>query len=182
MDNKELIIKLLKETNRPGIDKLISYLESTDFFEAPASSKYHLCEEGGLSKHSLNVYFNLLKMAENKYSEDSLKIVSLLHDICKINMYKKSVKKIQNKEGKWISTQTYMVDDDLPLGHGEKSVMLLQRFISLTEEEMLAIRWHMGGFEPKENLKYVSQAFSKCNIAVLLNLADLKATYLDEEG
>lgn len=182
MDNKELIIKLLKETERPGIDKLISYLKSTDYFAAPASSKYHLCEEGGLAKHSLNVYFNLLKMAENKYSEDSLKIVALLHDICKINTYKKSTKNIQNKNGKWEPIQTYVVDNELPLGHGEKSVILIQKFIELTEEEILAIRWHMGGFEPKENLKYVSQAFSKCNIAVLLNLADLKATYLDEEG
>ncbi len=182
MDNKELIIKLLRETSRPGIDNLISFLETTDFFEAPASSKYHLAEEGGLAKHSLNVYFNLLKMSENRYSEESLKIVALLHDICKINIYKKSVKNIQNKDGKWVPTQTYIIDDDLPLSHGEKSVMIIQKFIELTEEEVLTIRWHMGGFEPKENLRYISQVFSKCDLSVLLHISDLKATYLDEEG
>lgn len=181
MDNKNQIVSFLKETNRPGIDNLISFLESTDFFEAPASSKYHLAVEGGLAKHSINVYLNLLKMAENKYKQDTLKIVALLHDVCKINIYKKSVKNVQNKNGKWESTQTYIVDDSLPLGHGEKSIIIIQKFIKLTEEEILAIRWHMGSFEPKENSKYVSAAFSKNSLAVLLHMADLKSTYLDEK-
>ena len=108
MENKDVIIEMLKSVNRPGIKELISYIESSDFFEAPASSKYHLAEEGGLAKHSLNVYYNLIKLCVSlDIPNETIIIISLLHDICKTNCYKKSVKNIQNKEGKWIPTQTY---------------------------------------------------------------------------
>lgn len=180
MEEKELFIELLRKTKRSGIEELIAYLENSDFFVAPASSKYHLSKEGGLLKHSLNVYFNLLKLNDWVYSEETIIIVSLLHDICKANTYVKSFKNVKNENGKWVSAQTYTVDDILPLGHGEKSVILLERFINLNAEEALAIRWHMGGFEAKENLKYVSQTFSRNELAVLLHIADLKATYIDE--
>lgn len=179
-DNKILIKELLNSIKRKGIEELVSYLESNDFFEAPASTRYHLDIPGGLVKHSLNVYYNLKKMCGDIYDEDTIKIVSLLHDICKANMYKKSTKNIQNEEGKWILKQTYIVDDILPLGHGEKSVIIIQKYINLTVEEMLAIRWHMGSFESKENQRYLNKAFADCKLAVWLHMADLKATYIDE--
>lgn len=180
MEIKDTITKLLESVNRPGIKELISYLENCDFFEAPASTKYHLAEVGGLAKHSLNVYYSLKNLSGSKISLESLIIVGLLHDLCKMNCYKKSVKNIQNKEGKWIPTQTYILDDELPLGHGEKSVMIIQKFIELTDDEIMAIRWHMGGFVPKEEQSYVSKAFNQSVLAVLLHIADLKATYIDE--
>lgn len=177
---KDLFIDLLRETKREGIENLISYLENTDFFEAPASSKYHLSEEGGLLKHSLNVYYNLLKLNDSYYSKDTIIIASLLHDLCKANTYAKSFKNIKQTDGKWASVQTYTIDELLPLGHGEKSVILLEKYISLTAEEMLAIRWHMGGFESKDNYNRVNKTFEASKLAVLLHIADLKATYIDE--
>ena len=181
MENKDIIIEMLKTVNRPGIKELISYLENSDFFEAPASSKYHLAEEGGLAKHSLNVYYNLIKLCVNlDISNETIIIISLLHDICKANYSKKSAKNIQNKEGKWVPTETYILDDELPLGHGEKSVMIIQKFIKLTDDEIMAIRWHMGGFVSKEEQMYVSKAFNKSGLTVLLHIADLMATYIDE--
>ena len=180
MEIKDAIINLLKSVERDGIEELISYLESSDFFEAPASTKYHLAEAGGLAKHSLNVYYNLKKICTSKISPDAIIIAGLLHDLCKINFYKKSTKNIQNKEGKWIPTQTYIVDDNFPIGHGEKSIMIIQKYLKLTDEEILAIRWHMGGFVSKEEQSYVSKVFNQCELAILLHIADLKATYIDE--
>ena len=177
---KELFINLLRETKRCGIEELILYLENSDFFEAPASSKYHMSQECGLLKHSLNVYYNLLKLNDNFYSKDVIIIVSLLHDLCKANTYVKSYKSIKNKTGKWESVQTYLVNELLPLGHGEKSVIIAEKYIDLTVEEMLAIRWHMGGYENKENYSKINQTFSISKLAVLLHMADLKATYIDE--
>ncbi len=175
---KENYIALLRSTNRPGIDELIEYLENeTDFFTAPASTQYHLNYEGGLLEHSLNVYNQL--MNKNTENQESTIIVSLLHDICKANYYKKIMinKKINNA---WQQVESYTTDDQYPLGHGEKSVILVQRFITLTEDEILAIRWHMGGFESKDNYKYLNKAFSKCKLAFLLHEADMEATYLLE--
>ena len=179
-DNRNLIIELLKSVKRPGMGDLVSYLENSDFFEAPASTKYHLDIPGGLAKHSLNVYYNLKKMCGDIYDEDTIKIVSLLHDVCKANTYKKSTKNVQNEDGKWVIKQTYTVDDILPLGHGEKSVILIQTYIDLSVQEMLAIRWHMGSFEGKDNLRYLNNAFNQCKLAVWLHIADLKATHIDE--
>lgn len=180
MKNKEIIIDLLKTVQRAGIEDLISYLENSDFFEAPASTKYHLNEEGGLAKHSLNVYYNLKKMCSANISNDSIILVSLLHDLCKTGFYKKATRNIQNADGKWVAAQTYIVDEDLILGHGEKSVMIIQKYLDLTAEEMLAIRWHMGGFVPKEEQNHVSKVFNQCELAILLHIADLKSTYIDE--
>ena len=176
---KEQFIKLLKSTKREGIDNLINWLENeTDFFNAPASSKYHLAVEGGLLQHSLNVFNELIKECE---VSDTTIIVSLLHDICKINSYKKSSKNVQNKEGKWEKIPCYISDETLPLGHSEKSIILIQKFIKLTDEEITTIRWHMGGFEPKENYRYLNGAFNKYELAVRLHIADLKATYIIEK-
>lgn len=179
---KEEFIRLLYLTERKGIKRLIDWLEETDFFIAPASTKYHLSKKGGLLEHSLNVYDELVNEYTETYFESnisSLIIVALLHDICKTNYYSIGTKKVK-KDNEWVDETFYKVDDQLPIGHGEKSVMILQRFIELTEEELVAIRWHMGGFEPKESYGSLSQAFNKYPLALYLHIADLKATYIKE--
>lgn len=178
---KEEFIRLLESTERKGIEGLIKWLESTDFFTAPASTKYHLNKEGGLLEHSLNVYDELVNECcsylDNNTS--SLIIVSLLHDICKANYYSVGTKKVK-KDNEWIDETYYFVDDKFPVGHGEKSVMIIQNFITLTPEETMAIRWHMGGFEPKENYGSLSKSFGEYPLALYLHIADLKATYIKE--
>lgn len=181
-ENKEYFIKALRSTNREGIDKLISCLEyETDFFTAPASTKYHLAYEGGLLEHSLNV-LNMLKeecLDITELSSESIVLVSLLHDVCKANYYKKDYRNVK-VDGTWKQVECYTVDDQVPLGHGEKSVIILQNYINLTLEEAMAIRWHMGGFETKENYNCVNKAFNEYKLAFLLHIADMKATYLLE--
>lgn len=183
MNNKELFISLLKSTNRKGIEDLIEWLDKSDFFVAPASTKYHLSCEGGLLEHSLNVcrelIKNVLSAKELEYKNDTLIIVSLLHDICKTNYYQLSEKNIK-KNNEWVKEPCYLVNDEFPIGHGEKSIILIQKFIDLTDEEIAAIRWHMGAFEPKENHSMISKVFSKYPLALMLHISDLKSTYIIE--
>lgn len=176
---KERYIYLLKSTMREGMDELIDWLENeTDFFDAPASSKYHLSKEKGLLEHSLNVYDVLEKeLGENS---NSVKITALLHDICKANYYKVDYRNQKNNEGNWVKVPYYKIEDNFPMGHGEKSVILALRFIKLTNEEIAAIRWHMGLSETKDNYTYLNKAFSKYPLALMLHIADLKATYIKE--
>lgn len=177
---KNKFIELLRSTNRAGIEDLINFLEKTDFFTAPASIKFHNSFEGGLLTHSLNVYTALKKLVGTEWSEDTIIIVSLLHDICKINMYKVDYRNKKDETGTWVKEPYYTIDDSMPLGHGEKSVMLISEFIKLTKEELYAIRWHMGGFEPKENHSYLAKAYEKYPLAVYTHMADLMSTYILE--
>ncbi len=182
MTNKERYINLLKQTNRQGIDDLINWLESTDFFDAPASTKYHNSKPGGLLEHSLNVFHELdydLKNSNFIFPDESILIVSLLHDICKADFYIETTRNVK-KDGKWYQEPYYSVDDREPLGHGEKSVILAMKYINLTDLEIAAIRWHMGGFESKENYNSISKTYSENPLALYLHIADLKATYLVE--
>lgn len=182
---KEKFIELLISTQREGIENLIQWLEKeTDFFTAPASTKYHLTYEGGLLEHSLNVYEELkdeLGFPDDNVP-DSVVIVSLLHDICKANYYQIDKKWQKNEKNEWEEVPYYSTNDLFPLGHGEKSVILLQRFIELTDDEIMAIRWHMGSFESKDNYKYLNEAFNHYSLALELHIADLKATYFRENG
>lgn len=186
---REQFIELLRSTKREGIDDVIGFLCTSDFFTAPASTRYHSSYEGGLAQHSMNVY-NMLsrkiddfKMDEiiqfENIEEENVIIVSLLHDICKANFYKVEMRNTK-QDGQWIQVPYYTVDDRAPLGHGEKSVMILQSYIKLTRDEMYAIRWHMGGFEPDQNYNTLSKAFSMYPLALALHEADLEATYLME--
>ena len=179
---KDKIIELLGSTERKGIDKVIKYLESSDFFEAPASTRYHGNYKGGLAEHSLNVY-EIFKKKNEIYdfglSDDTVKITALLHDICKTNFYTVSSRNMK-KDGKWIKVPYYAVDDQVPFGHGEKSVILLQQFIRLSKEEVIIIRWHMGGYEPKENYNYISNSWNICKAGVALHTADLESSYILE--
>lgn len=176
---KEHYIELLKSTKRKGINKLIKWLETTDFFTAPASTKYHLSREKGLLEHSMHVLDNLI-VEDSEHEFETCIIVALLHDICKANYYSVKERNVK-KEDKWVKEPYYVVDDQFPIGHGEKSVILIQKFIDLTEEEIAAIRWHMGAYESKDNYMYLNKVFEKYSLALYLHIADLKATYIDEK-
>lgn len=184
MDNemKEKYINLLKQTNREGMEKLIEFLENSDFFTAPASTRFHGNEESGLLKHSLKVYEILEEKVKNasipiNTSEDSIRIIALLHDICKTNYYKVDYRNAKNELGVWEKVPYYKVEDTIPYGHGEKSVMMISEFIKLTNEEKYSIRWHMGFTEPKELYGTIGLAYTKYPLALLVNEADLEATY-----
>lgn len=177
---KEKFIELLRSTNREGIEKLIDFLDRTDFFTAPASTRFHNSFESGLLAHSMNVYTSLKKLVGNEWPEDTIIIVSLLHDICKVNMYKVDYRNKKDENGVWVKEPYYTTDDLMPLGHGEKSVMIISEFIKLSKEELYAIRWHMGGFEPKENYGYLAKAYEKYPLAVYTHIADIMATYILE--
>lgn len=176
-----------KYIKRDGLEKLLSSLSISDFYTAPASTKFHDAHEGGLVKHSIRVWEELeneryLYQYDLQLSLESIAIVALFHDLCKIGYYTVSMRNVKNEEtGKWEQVPYYSVDDKFPMGHGEKSVYMIRQFMELTDEEALAIRWHMGGFEPKENYQYLGKAYSETPLALLLHLADMKATYLKQQ-
>jgi hypothetical protein len=189
---KQQIIEILLEVKREGMDKLITYLEESDFFTAPASTKYHNSYEGGLAEHSLNVY-TCLTEKNITYNlgldKEEIAVTALLHDVCKINFYKKGFKNV--KDGKkldwknrevdnWIEKEVWEVEDSYPIGHGEKSVIMLMKFIYLSEVEIAMIRWHMGAFASKDD-KALQNAMNKWPEVVALHASDLEATYIIEE-
>lgn len=175
---------------REGADKLLAFLESSDFFYAPASTRYHSAFEGGLCSHSVNVYKRLLFNVENEFGEDwenyysheTLAICSLLHDLCKVHYYKKDYRNVKEND-KWVKKECFVREEVLPYGHGEKSVYILHSFIKLTREEAVAINWHMGGFDSrvKGGDGSISEAYEKFPLAIMLHVSDIEATYLDEK-
>ena len=184
-ENKELFLSTFrKNVQRPGAEKLLAWMETTDFFTAPASTRFHAAYEGGLLDHSMNVYNVLISKHFDPASDDieSFTIVSLLHDLCKAGFYKTELRNRKNDRGEWEKVPVYTVDDQFPYGHGEKSVYVVNGFVRLTREEAMAIRWHMGGFD--ESVKggsfALAHAFEKYSLAVKLHLSDLEATYLHE--
>ena len=191
---KEKFISLLRSTEREGIDRVISKLESMGFFTAPASSKNHLCVEGGLLEHSMNVY-KMAKMIreqllavqpELKIKEESVIIASLLHDVCKADIYKKGLKWRKDDQGRWEQYEAYEIDyTNFPMGHGEKSVMmLLMCGLRREQDELLAIRWHMGAwnlaFQNFEDKSCISAAADKCPLVTLIQAADNLAAHVLE--
>ena len=179
---REEFISLLRSTNREGIEELIDFIDRTDFYKAPASTRFHGNFEGGLLQHSMKVYEIFKSKIEHSVidldvSEDTIIISALLHDICKVNFYKVDYRNAKNEKGEWEKVPYYTVDDTIPYGHGEKSVMMISEYIKLTAEEKYAIRWHMGFTEPKEVYNTLGAAFKKYPIALLLHEADLEATY-----
>ena len=191
MTKKEEFIKIYTENiEREGADKLLDYLLSSqsDFFTAPASTRFHGSYEGGLLEHSINVYHCLKDYLERDrvkelynldYSGESIAIVSLLHDLCKVNCYVKGTRNVKDKAGVWQQVPTYEYSDDMPYGHGEKSVYIVSGFMRLSREEAFAIRYHMGfsGNEPQNN---VGSAFEIYPLAFALSTADMEATYFLE--
>lgn len=175
-----------REVTRPGADKLLDWLATTDFFKAPASTRFHGACEEGLVMHSLNVYHALMDrfFAEGDNPE-SMAVCGLLHDLCKANYYKTGTRNVKNEAtGQWEKVPVFMVEDQFPYGHGEKSVYLIERFIRLKPAEAVAIRWHMGGFDDaaRGGCRAISEAYDAYPLAVKLHLADLTATYLMEKG
>lgn len=179
---KEKYIELLRKTNREGIEDLISFIEKTDFFKAPASTRFHGNFEGGLLQHSLKVYEILKHKIETnieklEVKDETVIIVALLHDLCKANFYKVDYRNAKNELGVWEKVPYYTVDDTIPYGHGEKSVMMVTEYLKLSPEEKYSIRWHMGYTEPKELYSTIGAAYKKYPLALLTHEADLEATY-----
>lgn len=174
---------------RPGADKMLEFLNSSDFFSAPASTRYHGSFEGGLLAHSINVYRCLTDYLERErvrevykmeYAEESVAIVALLHDVCKVDVYKKSTRNVKNEQtGQWEKIPCYNFEDNLPYGHGEKSVYMISGFMKLSREEAMAIRWHMG-FSGIEEKNTIGSALEKYPLAFALSVADMEASYFLE--
>lgn len=176
-----------ENVHRDGADALLQWLGTTDFFTAPASTKYHCACINGLVLHSLSVYRVMMEkhFESGVDNPESFAICGLLHDVCKAQFYKVSSRNVKNAEtGKWEPVDYYSIDDQFPLGHGEKSVFLIERFLRLKPSEAMAIRWHMGSFDEaaKGGSFAISRAYEKYPLAVKLHLADLESTYLREKG
>lgn len=180
-----------KYVTRPGAKELLNWIEESDFFTAPASSKFHLDVPGGLCEHSLNVCRNLKKLYELEKQThpeleiglDSIVICGLLHDLCKANFYKVEMRNVKNENGQWDKVPYYTTAEQDPWGHGEKSVMLIMKYMTLTDAEICAINWHMGGFDDRVRggaSKTISAAYEKYPLAVLTQTADFIASYIDE--
>lgn len=187
MGFKEEFIEIYTQNiKREGSKELLEWLQKTDFFTAPASTKFHCACEQGLVMHSLSVYHTLMEkhFDPEKDNAESFAICALLHDLCKAQFYKVSTRNVKNDEtGQWEKKPYYSVDDVFPYGHGEKSVFLIERFMRLKTSEAMAIRWHMGGFDDsaRSGSFSISLAYEKYPIAVKLHLADLESTYLREK-
>ena len=192
LDYKKKFIEIYRaKIKREGADKLLEFLEDSDFFTAPASTRYHGSHPGGLVEHSINVYECLCDyMARPRvkelygmnYSEESIAIVSLLHDICKTNFYVETTRNVK-EDGVWKTVPYYSIDDKLPYGHGEKSVYMVSAYIKLTRDEAFAIRYHMG-FTESNNVTYINnvgKAYEMFPISFALSVADMEASYYLEE-
>lgn len=190
-DNKEKFVQIYQEhITRPGSEKLLKYLlsESSDFFTAPASTRYHGAYEGGLCEHSLHVYECLKDYLERtrvieeyglNFPDESIAISSLLHDICKVNLYRVSYRNAKNEQGVWEKVPYYEYHDMLPYGHGEKSVYIVSSYMRLTREEAMAIRWHMG-FSGEENTNTIGRALEMYPLALAVHIADMESTFYIE--
>lgn len=190
MTIKEQFIEIYNENiKREGADKLLEFLEKSDFFTAPASTRFHGAYEGGLAQHSLNVYECLVDFlsrprVKEKYklnpTPETAAIVALLHDVCKVNFYTVQMRNSKNeKTGQWEKVPFYAIDDKLPYGHGEKSVYMVGGFMRLSRDEAMAIRWHMG-FSGIEDKNTIGKALEMFPLAFALSVADMEASYFLE--
>ena len=192
MSYKEEFCRIFRENiKREGADKLLDYLLSpaSDFFEAPASTRFHGSRPEGLCEHSLNVYHCLVdylsrESVQKEYgltcSPETVATVALLHDLCKVNCYKVSSRNVKDATGKWIQVPYYEFEDALPYGHGEKSVYIISGYMRLSREEAFAIRYHMG-FSNETDIRNVGAAFEKFPLALALYIADMEATYFVDD-
>ena len=186
MTNQERFLEIYNDKiKREGADKLLDFLLKSDFFTAPASTRYHGACEGGLLAHSLNVYDCLVDILSRprmkelygvEYSDESIAIAALMHDICKVNFYKTSFRNAKDETGKWVSVPYYTIEDNLPYGHGEKSVYIVSGFLRLTRDEAFAIRYHMG-FSGSEDIGNVGRALEMFPLAYATFCADMEATF-----
>lgn len=185
MSNREQFINIMKQVKRPGVDKLLDWLEDTDFYSAPASTRFHGSYPGGLVYHTLNVVYELRELVKfyevEGIPKESIIIVALAHDFCKINTYEETMVNIppqRSKTGKWEQQLGYKKNEPLKLGHGTKSLSILQDFITLEDYEKEAIFWHMGAYDASIHDLY--DVFEENKLAFLLHMADMVATYITE--
>lgn len=181
--NKERFLQICHDViKRPGMDKLLAWLERSDFYVAPASSKYHLSQQGGLLLHSLNVYDEMIRLCKvyEQYtgvSEESIAIMALFHDLCKVNFYKQDTRNVK-RDGAWVAVPFYSIEEKFPFGgHGSKSMFILQQFIQLTPEEACGINCHMG---LSEHERSIGSVYEMSTSAWILHVADEAATFLIE--
>lgn len=192
LDYKKKFIEIYNaKIKREGAEKLLAFLEESDFFTAPASTRYHGSHAGGLCEHSINVYECLCdylarprvkELYGMNYSEESIAIVSLLHDICKTNFYVETTRNVK-ENGVWKTVPYYSIEDQLPYGHGEKSVYMISAYMKLTRDEAFAIRYHMG-FAESGNQTYINnvgKTYEMFPIAFAVSVADMEASYYLEE-
>ena len=185
--------RIFKENiKREGADKLLEYMKTTDFFTSPASTKYHSNYPGGLCEHCVKVYYRFVKMLECEHgtawiqkpeNAETAAVIALLHDICKTNCYKTETRNVKNDAtGQWEKKPYFLYEDQLPYGHGEKSVYMISAYMHLTRDEAMCINWHMGGFDARngDGRYTVSDAFQRFPIAALFHASDFLTTYLDE--
>ena len=190
MDYKEEFLELYRTyVKRDGADKLLEYLLSpqSDFFTAPASTRFHGSFAGGLVEHSVNVYHCLKDYLSRErvrsvyrmeYTEETVAVAALLHDVCKINCYRPGTRNVK-EDGVWRTVDTFEYDDRMPYGHGEKSVYIISGFMRLSREEAFAIRYHMG-FSGTEDIRNVGASFEQFPLSFALCTADMEATYFLE--
>ena len=191
MGAKEEFLEIYRShITRKGSQQLLDYLlsDASDFFTAPSSTRFHGSHEGGLVEHSVNVYYCLVdylsrprtkELYKMNYTEESVALTALLHDICKLNYYKIDYRNAKNAQGVWEKVPYYTVEDMLPYGHGEKSVYIISSYMRLSREETFAIRYHMG-FSAEGNKNDVGRAFEMFPMALALHVADMEATYFLE--
>lgn len=206
-ENIQRFESLINSINRPGKEDLLNFIRKSDFYEAPASTRFHLACSGGLLQHSLNVYDCLCAKKENpiwrdilgKYDEENLIIMALLHDVCKIRLYVKGsknqktyeaakvraaerwqVKHDQGGDFIWETVDSYTIEEKYPLGHGEKSVICIQQYMRLEPDEIFAIRWHMGFAEAESMYLALGKAMEQYPIVLALHEADLEASKILE--
>ena len=188
MDNKQEFIELFKKhIKREGADKLLNYLEKTDFFTAPASTEFHGSYEGGLVEHSINAFHCLKDYLQReavalcyglKFTEETMAVVALLHDICMVDCYEIAYRNQQDENtGDWSKVPYYKFNEKIPFGHGEKSFFIISQFIKLNRNEAMAIRFHMGFSRKEDNPSDVGSAFEKYPLSFALSTADMEATY-----
>ena len=183
---KDIFIGIFRDNiKREGAERILEYLENTDFYTAPASTRFHGSHPGGLLVHSINVFYCLkdyLARSRTKeqynmdYSDETIAIVSLLHDLCKVNVYKEGFRNVKDDNGVWQKVPTYEFDDRMPYGHGEKSVYIINGYMRLSREEAFAIRYHMGFSGPEDN-NTVGRVMEQFPLAFALCTADMEATY-----
>ena len=187
MDYKQKFIEYYQANiHREGADRLLEWLQTTDFFTAPASTRYHCACPAGLVMHSINVYEVMMEKHFDPEIDnaESFALCALLHDVCKAQFYKVSSRNVKiERTGHCEMVAYYGIEVAFRYGDGEKSVFLIERFVRLKPAEATAIRWHMGGFDDaaRGGNFSISVAYDKYPIAVKLHLADLEATYLREK-
>lgn len=194
MSGKERFIEIYQaHIRRPGSQRLLEYLQSpaSDFFEAPASTRFHGAYKGGLVDHSLNVYDCLNDYLSrervkrvyglDQISDETIAVVALLHDLCKINVYHPGKRNVKIN-GEWQSVDTFEYHDALPYGHGEKSVYMITGFMRLSRDESFAIRYHMAFPSGNDDPRSIGYTFEHFPLAFALSTADMEATYFLESS